>query len=164
MNKVQWLFGDLSVSVKMGPVDDSEMGLVIKTKNIPIGLDAGGTAGPGGTVGGFGISIQEATNAEAVEYWPTITLQDPNRRELIQTTTINGLQKAEKEKMEEVGIFTMGLEVARVPSWEIAEEIVKAVYDHSKNECNLCRVVIVTSTPTQMSSLQYALDNVSIII
>ena len=46
---------------------------------------------------------------------------------------------------------------------KIAEEIVRALHRHCQHECKIEKVVIVASTPTQVSSLQYALDNVQII-
>ncbi len=155
MIEVEWLFGNLSVSIMMGPIDDSDMDLVIKTKNIPLALDAAGLQN---------ISVQETTEAKDTEFWPTISLSDPNRRAVINTTTSEALVKAEDNEGKVVGIYTLGLEVARVPSWEVAEEIIKAIYTHSKKDCNLERIVIVASSPTQVSSFQYVLDNITLIV
>ncbi len=139
----------------MGPVDDSDMDLVIKSKSIPLALDAAGLQN---------ISVQEATEAKDTEFWPTITLSDPNRRDIINTTTSEALLKAEEKEGKVVGIFTLGLEAARVPSWEVAEEIIKAVHIHSKNNSSLKKIMIVASSPTQVSSFQYVLDNISVIV
>lgn len=155
MIKVEWLFGGLSVSILMGPVDDSDMDLVVKTKSIPLALDVAGLQN---------ISVQETTEAKDTEFWPTITLSDPNRRAIINTTVSEALLKAEKEEAKMVGIYTLGLEVARVPSWEVAEEIIKAIHVHSKTNCSLEKIVIVASSPTQVSSFQYVLDNISVIV
>jgi hypothetical protein len=153
--EVEWLFGNISVSIVMGPLDDSDMDLVIKTKSISLGL---GPSEP------QSISVQEVTGAKETEFWPTISLGDPNRRAIINATTSQALVKAGEEESKTVGIFTLGLEVARVPSWEVAEEIVKAIYSHSKDDCSIEKVVIVASSPTQVSSFQYVLDNVTVIV
>ncbi|GAG71541.1 unnamed protein product, partial [marine sediment metagenome] len=52
---------------------------------------------------------------------------------------------------------------SRIPSWEIAEEIIKAINDYSKEETLLDKIMLVASSPTQVSSFQYALNNISII-
>ena len=57
----------------------------------------------------------------------------------------------------------MGLEVSRLPTWEIAEEIIKAINDYSKKESVLDKIVLVASSPTQVSSFQYAITNISVI-
>ncbi len=158
MSKWEWEFGNLRVTLRIGPVDDSGMGLVVKSRNIPLGMHAGGIDG------GFKISVQEASNAEHIEYWPAITMLDQDRRQAINQAVCQALSKAEESNAKEVGIYTMGLEVSRVPSWEVAEEIAKAVYQHSMNDCSVGHVVVVASSPTQMSSFQYAFDNASILI
>ena len=139
----------------MGPADDSDMDLVIKTKSISLALDAAGLQN---------ISVQETTEAKDTEFWPTISLSDANRRAIINTTISEALLKAEEKEGKVVGIYTLGLEVARVPSWEVAEEIIKAVHTHSKSSSSLQRIIIVASSPTQLSSFQYVLDNISVIV
>ena len=62
-----------------------------------------------------------------------------------------------------IGFFTLGLEVSRIPTWEIAEEIVKVIHTHAKQEAPIERILLVAASPTQMSSFQYALQNASII-
>ncbi|MGY5877080.1 MAG: hypothetical protein RTU30_15115, partial [Candidatus Thorarchaeota archaeon] len=64
---------------------------------------------------------------------------------------------------ENIGFFTMGLEVARVPSWEVAEEIVRALKNHSESNSSIERVIVVAGSPTQVSSFQYALENITIV-
>ncbi len=151
---MEWLFRDISVRVEMGPFDDEGIGLVVKTKNIPMGLE----------IEGVPITVQEASSSENVEYWPAVSLSNPQRRTVIYHAASAALQKAELLSQTYIGFFTLGLEVARVPTWEIAEEIVKALHRHCKEECNIEKVVIIASSPTQVSSLQYALDNVQIIV
>jgi len=73
------------------------------------------------------------------------------------------LKAAEAANVSSVGFFTLGLEASRVPSWEVAEEIVKAVFDHAKEGTGLDRVMLVASSPIQVSSFQYALGNVSLL-
>ncbi|MHA1907423.1 MAG: hypothetical protein ACW98Y_09030 [Candidatus Thorarchaeota archaeon] len=151
---MEWLFRDISVRVEMGAFDDDGIGLVVKTKNIPMGLE----------IEGVPVTVQEASTAENIEYWPNVSMGNPQRRTVIFHAASEALQKAELLKQTSIGFFTMGLEVARIPTWEIAEEIVKALHRHCQEECNIEHVVIVASSPTQVSSLQYALDNVQIII
>ncbi|MHA2425914.1 MAG: hypothetical protein ACXAEF_14075 [Candidatus Thorarchaeota archaeon] len=151
---MEWLFRDISVRVEMGPFDDENLGLMVSSRNLPLGLEVGGVA----------ITAQEATESENVEYWPSISMGNPQRRTVIFHAASQALQKAELLKQTSVGFSTLGLEVARIPTWEIAEEIVKALHRHCKVECNIEHVVIVAASPTQVSSLQYALDNVQIIV
>ena len=102
-------------------------------------------------------------NAENIIHWPTISIQDSNRRSIIYNATMEALDNAAKIQAAQVGFFTMGLEVSRLPSWEIAEEIVKAINDYSKKDSLLYKVMLVASSPTQVSSFQYAINNISII-
>ncbi|MGY5881161.1 MAG: hypothetical protein RTV31_12975 [Candidatus Thorarchaeota archaeon] len=155
--------GGIGVSVILGRFDDSELDLVVKAQDIPLGISPSGGSSDGNPVGGFGITVKEASSADNVIHWPTIAITDLNRRDSIYKTTIEALTSAEKIQATQVGFFTMGLEVARVPSWEIAEEIVKAIYDYSKKESLLDRIMLVASSPTQVSSFQYAINNISII-
>ncbi|TFH00159.1 hypothetical protein E4H12_00130 [Candidatus Thorarchaeota archaeon] len=155
---VQHTVGCIGVSVILGQIDDSELDLVVKAQDIPLGITPGG-----GTVGGFGITIKEASRADNVIHWPTITIENPGRRSAIYKAASDALDSAEKVQATRMGFFTMGLEVARLPSWEIAEEIVKAINDYSKKESLLNKIMVVVSSPTQMSSFQYAITNISII-
>ncbi|MDF1541074.1 MAG: hypothetical protein P1Q69_19410 [Candidatus Thorarchaeota archaeon] len=151
---MEWLFRDISVRVEIGPYNDKELGLVVKARNIPLGLELGGVA----------VTANEASEAENVEYWPSLSLGNTSRRSVIFHAASEALQKTELLSKTSIGFFTMGLEVARIPTWEIAEEIVKALHTHCQKDCGIDKVVIVASTPTQVSSLQYALDNVHIIV
>lgn len=159
----QHSLGDIDVSVILGRFDDSNLDLVVKSQDIPLGITPGGVIGGGGTVGGFGITIKEASDAENVIHWPTISMDNPNRREAIYNATMEALNSAEQIEATNIGFFTMGLEVSRIPSWEIAEEIVKAINDYSKEETLLDKIMLVASSPTQVSSFQYAINNTSII-
>ena len=160
---IQQSIGSIDVSVILGRFDDSELDLVVKAQDIPLGITPGGVIGGGGTVGGFGITIKEASEAENVIHWPAISMDNPDRREAIYNATIEALNSADKIEATNIGFFTMGLEVSRLPSWEIAEEIIKAINDYSKEETLLDKIMLVASSPTQVSSFQYALNNISII-
>ena len=159
----QHSIGSIDVSVILGRFDDSDLDLVVKSQDIPMGITPGGVIGGGGTVGGFGITIKEASDAENVIHWPVISMDNPDRRDAIYNATIDALNSAEKIEATKIGFFTMGLEVSRIPSWEIAEEIIKAINDYSKEVTRLDKIMLVASSPTQVSSFQYALNNVSII-
>ncbi len=159
----EWMIGNISVSISLGRADDTDLGLVVKAKNIQVGTNKGGVGGVGGTIGDFGITIQEATSSENVEHWPRVSMTDPNRRAMIYDATSNALRTAEGLAVKEVGFFTMGLEVGRIPTWETAEEIVRAVHAHAKNAESVERIALVASSPTQVASFQYALDNIKTI-
>ncbi len=159
----QHSIGSIDVSIKLGRFDDSELNLVVKSQDIPLGITPGGVIGGGGTVGGFGITIKEASDAENVIHWPAISMDNPDRRGAIYTATTEALNSADKIEATSIGFFTMGLEVSRLPSWEIAEEIIKAINDYSKEETLLDKIMLVASSPTQVSSFQYALNNIPII-
>ena len=90
-------------------------------------------------------------------------MDNPDRRNAIYNATIDALNSAERIEATKIGFFTMGLEVSKLPTWEIAEEIVKAINDYSKEETLLDKIMLVASSPTQVSSFQYALNNISII-
>ncbi|MHA1957702.1 MAG: hypothetical protein ACXADL_05210 [Candidatus Thorarchaeota archaeon] len=149
----EWKLENIRIEVKLGPHDDKKLGVVVKSKAIPIGVPA--ESGPN-------ISVQEATNAEHIEFWPSLTMKIEDRRQQIFESATKALETAEKLGETNVGFFTLGLEVARVPSWEIAEEIVKAVYAHSKEQSQVETIVLVASSPTQLSSFQYTLNNASL--
>ncbi|TFH09952.1 MAG: hypothetical protein E4H14_03535 [Candidatus Thorarchaeota archaeon] len=155
--------GGIEVSVILGRFDDSELDLVVKAPDIPLGITTGGVIGSGRTVGGLGITIKEGSSADHVIHWPSISIADPNRRDIIYKATSNALESAERMQATQIGFFTLGFEVARVPSWEVAEEIIKAINDYSTKESNLEKIMLVASSPTQVSSFQYAINNISII-
>lgn len=146
-----WSLGNLSVNVELGNVDDSNIDVVVKTKDITLGSK------------GARITVNEASNAAEVLYWPGITMDNPDRRSVIYTAALGALETAEGLKAQKVGFFTMGFEVSRIPSWEVAEEIVRAIVSHSKAECSLGSVLLVASSPIQVSSFQYALNNIATI-
>jgi hypothetical protein len=147
-----WSLGNISICVQLGHDDDSDLDLVVKSNHIPLGLNKSG------------ITVKEGSNADEVLHWPGISIKDSERRQTIYDMTKSALERAEKIEAKQIGFFTTGLEVARVPSWEVAEEIVKAVYFHSKNESKLSKVLFIASSPTQVSSFQYALDNIATIL
>ena len=155
--------GSISVSVILGRFDDSELDLVVKAQDIPLGITPAGVISGGNTAGGFGITIKEASRADNVIHWPAISIENPNRRNAIYSATSDALSSADNLQATQIGFFTMGLEISRLPSWEIAEEIVKAINDYSKNEPLLDKIMLVASSPTQVSSFQYAITNISII-
>jgi len=161
--KEEWMIGNISVSISLGYADDTDLGLVVKANSIQVGKDIGGVGGAGGIIGSFGITLQEATSSENVEHWPSVSITNPDRRAMIYDATSKALRTAEGLEVKEVGFFTMGLEVGRIPTWETAEEIVKAVHAHAKNAANVERVALVASSPTQVASFQYALDNIETI-
>jgi hypothetical protein len=148
----------IDISVKLGPYDDSDIGLVVKAQSIPIGVSSSV-----GRADRFEVTIKEAAKAEMVRHWPNVSIQDPNRRKVVYQAVKDALCDAEKAKVSSVGFFTLALEISRVPSWEVAEEITKAVYDHVKKGTTLDRIIIVASSPIQVSSFQYALSNIKII-
>lgn len=155
--------GGIEVQLVLGQFDDSELDLVVKAQDIPLGLSPSGVIGSGGTVGGFGITIKEASNAEAVLKWPSVSIEDPDRRDIIYEAARNALNSADEMDADNIGFFTMGLEVSRVPSWEIAEEIVRAINEHSKRETQISKIIVVASSPIQESSFQFALNNLTLI-
>ena len=147
-----WSLGNISICVELGHEDDSDMDLVVKANHIPLGLNKSG------------ITVKEGSNADEVLHWPGISMKDPDRRQAIYDAAKSALEKAEKVEAKQVGFFTTGLEVARIPSWEVAEEIVKAVHSHSRNESKINKVLFIASSPTQVSSFQYTLNNITTIL
>jgi hypothetical protein len=143
----EWSIGKFNITVELGHKDDSDLDVVVKTKDISLGS----------------ISMKEGSNAEQVLYWPGISMRDPDRRASIYTTVLGALQRADGLQAQKVGFFTMGFEVSRIPSWEVAEEIVKAIASHSKTGSSLNRILLVASSPTQVSSFQFALNNIRIL-
>jgi O-acetyl-ADP-ribose deacetylase (regulator of RNase III) len=155
----QYSVGNIGISIILGRFDDSELDLVVKAQDIPLETKSSALK----ALGDFGITIKEASSAENIIHWPKISLSDPNRRSAIYTATMNALFNAENIQATQIGFFTMGLEVSRLPTWEIAEEIVKAINLHSKKDTTLHKIMLVASSPTQVSSFQYAINNISII-
>ena len=160
---MEWTLGSTRISLELGHSDDSDLELAVKSENIPLGLTPGGVLGGGGTIGGFGISISEGTHAENVIFWPAVSIQDPDRRSIIRESVRNALDDAEKNEIRRIGFFTMGLEVSRVPSWEIAEEIAAGIAEHLKMASGLELVLLVVSSATQLSSFQYVMKNLSLL-
>ena len=122
----------------------------MKSKAIPVG---------DGFRGSPSIMVRESSNAKNIEYWPNITMEDPNRRRTVFQAAKDILKTAEKYSATNVGFFTMGLEVGRIPSWEIAEELVRALNAHLEVVSSVQQVFFIASTPTQLSSFQFALNN-----
>ncbi|MFW9968295.1 MAG: hypothetical protein ACFFEA_14155 [Candidatus Thorarchaeota archaeon] len=145
-----WSFGSIRIGVHLGPFDDSRIELTVKSRAI-------------GATQGLGFAIQEASSSENIEFWPELTIASENRRQAIYESSKKALEIAERRNISSVGFYTLGLEVSRVPSWEVAEEIAKAIYTHSKWSSRVREVVVVSSSPTQMSSFQYAFENIEII-
>ena len=156
-------FRGTDVSVQLGPCDDSDIGLVVKAQSFPINVSSQSATGGIHNDSGFEISIREAANAQNIRHWPNVSIQNPDRRKIVYQAVIDALEHAEQANVSSVGFFTLGLEVSRVPSWEVAEEIVKAVYDHVKSGTTLDRILLVASSPIQVSSFQFALSNIKII-
>ncbi len=155
----QWTINGVAVSLELGHEDDSDLDLVLKTESIPLGLTPGGVIGSGGTIGGFGISVTEASSANVILHWPAISFEDPDRRSAIYEAARNALEEAERLELKRVGLFTLGLEVSRIPSWEVANEMTRAVVEHLKDQTNLQAVAFVAGSAMQVSSLEFALSN-----
>jgi hypothetical protein len=152
----EWSINGLLVKLENGPHDDATVDYVVKSKRIGyMPLQAGllpGKAGPA-------IQVQEMSLAKKVTYWPEVSLKDFGRRTIIYEAAKKALEEANKLKANEVGFYTVGLETAGVPSWEVAEEIVRAVYEYSANKGTISTAVFVAGSPIQVSSFQYALNN-----
>ncbi|MHA1636664.1 MAG: hypothetical protein ACTSUB_01505 [Candidatus Thorarchaeota archaeon] len=151
---MEWLFGGISIRIEQGPYDDKNLGLAMQSKDIPFGLASGGV----------GFTATETSSAKNTEYWPPISIRDLDRRQRLFDAACSLLESASRLEEKEIGFFTAGLDVLGVPSWEIAEEIIRALHKCSKEDTCIEKVVIVAGTPTQLSSFQYALDNVSVIV
>ena len=147
-----WSLGNINISVELGHTDDSDMDLVVKASDLPLSLDKSG------------ITVKEGSNAGEILHWPSIKMSDPNRRQEIYNSTKDALEAAERIEAKRIGFFTTAFEVARVPSWEVAEEIIKAVHNHSKNDSNLAYVLLVASSPIQVSSFQFVLNNIATVV
>jgi hypothetical protein len=143
----EWKIGDISVFVELGHLDDININLAVVAKGISL------------STGNSNVTIQERTNASNIEYWPIVALDDPDRRSTIYKAATNALTKAQNISASKVGFYTTGLEAARIPSWEIAEELVRAVLKHSKSASCIRDIIFVVSSPTQVSSFQFALNN-----
>jgi hypothetical protein len=153
----EWTFNSVLVKLEIGPYDDSNMDYVVKSKRLGfMPMQTGGII-PGAV--GPAIQVGEMTISKEVAYWPEVSLRDFKRRTMIYEAAKKALDEANRLNATEVGFFTVGLEVAGVPSWEVAEEIVRAVYDNSVNKGTISRAVLVAASPIQVSSFQYALNN-----
>lgn len=151
-----WKIGDIMVKITLDRENTEEFDFAVASEGITLGLSP---SDPLGKQTSTKISIREKTSAKQVIHWPDISVMDKNRRELIFNTVKDALDSADKEQARVVGFYVFWLEVMRIPSWEVAEEIVRAISDKSLEESNIDSVVIVTSSAIQMSSLQFALDN-----
>jgi hypothetical protein len=147
---IAWSFGSIKIGVHLGPYNDDTIKMTVKSKSI-------------GATGGLGFTVQEVSSSDNVEFWPELSIASDNRRQAIYESSKKALETAERKDISSVGFYTLGLEVARVPSWEVAEEIAKAIYAHSKWSSRVKEVVVVSSSPTQVSSFQYAFENIDII-
>lgn len=156
------MIGSIAVSLIHGGHDDSGLDIIIRAKDIAIGVDIGGTMTSRGSPGGFGVTVQESSSAANVVYWPTISMTDPARRESIYAAVNDALEEADNIDAKGIGFYTMGLEISKIPSWEVAEEIVRAVVRYSKNCESRRTIYLVASSPIQVSSFQYALNNASL--
>ncbi len=160
MKMVEWKIGSISIEIITGPVKNREFDFVVTSKGIKIGLDP---TDPLGKRGGPAITFMEKVPAQNVKYWPDITMLSKNRREQIFKTVTDALDDAAQIDAKSIGLYIMSLEVARVPSWEVAEEIVRAIREKSVDDPAIESVVIVTGSAMQISSLQYALENQEIV-
>ena len=147
-----WSLGGINICVELGHEDDSDMDLVVKASDIQLGLEKSG------------IRMKEGSNASEILQWPNIKMSDPNRRQEIYDSTKSALDTAEKVKAKKIGFFTTALEVARLPSWEVAEEIIKAVHIHSQKENSIDSILLIASSPIQVSSFQFVLNNLTTVI
>ena len=147
---IAWSFGSIKIGVYLGPYDENKIELTVKSKSI-------------GSTEALGFTVQEASSSDNIEFWPELTMESENRRQAIYASSKKALENAERQNISSVGFYTLGFEVARVPSWEVAEEIAKAIFTHSKWSNKVKEVVVVSSSPTQVSSFQYAFENIDII-
>jgi hypothetical protein len=147
-----WSLGTLSIDVTLGDIDDSEIDVVVKMKDIAIGSKEAQ------------YTVREGSNAKEVLYWPGLSISSPDRRSAIYSAAISALQTADGCDAKRVGFFTMGFEVSRIPSWEVAEEIIRAIISHSKSDSRISDIILVASSPIQLSSFQFALNNVATIV
>jgi hypothetical protein len=143
----KWKLGEISVFTELGFSDDTDINLVVKSKGISL------------STGITRVTVQERSNASNIEYWPDVCLESLDRRFIIYKAATKALDKAQKISATKVGFYTTGLEAARIPSWEVAEELVRAVLAHSKNSSCIRDIFFVASSPTQMSSFQFVLNN-----
>lgn len=159
LNVNQWIVNGVMVALTMGHEDDSDLELVLKTENTPLGVTPRGVVGRARAIGGFETNIKESSLAESVAYWPRVSMEDPDRRDIINKATTEALEEAERQDLRNIGFFTTGLEVSRVPSWEVADAVVKAVVDHLRNKSGFERILLVANSPMQLSSFEFALNN-----
>jgi hypothetical protein len=143
--------GNLNIIVEMGQIHDDDVDVVVKPKDIILGTKESN------------ITVREGSKAEEVLYWPGISIKNPDRRAAIYHAALGALETADDLKAQKVGFFTMGFEISRIPSWEVAEEIVKAIVSHSKRRSSLNSILLVANSPIQVSSFQFALNNIATI-
>jgi hypothetical protein len=147
-----WNLGTFSIDVILGDIDDSNIDLAVKTKNVVM------------RESGTQFSVNEGSNAKEVLYWPGLSISSPDRRSAIYSAAIAALQTADGCDAKKVGFFTVGFEVSRIPSWEVAEEILRAITNHSKSDSRISDIVLVASSPIQLSSFQFVLNNIATIV
>lgn len=157
VNRMQsWSVGNIQVKITLGHESSEEFDLAVASEGITLAFNP---IDPRGKKTSEKISIREKTSAKQIIHWPEISVLDKNRREVIYNTVKKALTSAEQENARLVGLYIFCLEIARIPSWEVAEEIVKAINEKSNQGSNIDSVVIITSSAVQLSSLQFALDN-----
>ena len=147
-----WNLGTFSIDVIMGDIDDSNIDLVVKTRSVTIGDRS------------KQFTVKEGSNAKEVLYWPGLSISSPDRRLAIYSAAIAALQTADGCDAKRVGFFTMGFEVSRIPSWEVAEEILRAIINHSKSDSRISDIILVASSPIQLSSFHFVLNNIATIV
>ncbi len=155
-----WKVGNISVRITLGNPSNEEIDLAVTSEGITLGFDP---SDPFGKRTPAKISIKEDAPAKHVIHWPQVSVLDENRREIIYNTVKKALESAHKEQMQKIGFYIFSLEVARIPSWEVAEEIVRALQNTSNEHSSVDSVIIVTSSAVQMSSLQFALENQNLV-
>jgi hypothetical protein len=147
----------LLVKLESGRYDDANLDYVVKSKRIGyMPLQVGGSSA---VKADPAVQVQEMALAKKIAYWPAVSLKDLGRRTIIYDAAKKALDEANRLKATGLGFFTTGLEVAGVPSWEVAEEIVRAVSEYSVNKGTIGTAVLVAGSPIQVSSFQYALNN-----
>ncbi|MHA1771510.1 MAG: hypothetical protein ACTSYL_03490 [Candidatus Thorarchaeota archaeon] len=155
-----WVFGRLTITLRLGPYGDSEMDAALKADNIPLGVPLS----PTDTSGNMGLTAKEDSSAKRVEYWKRITIHDEKRRTLIFNAVTKFLQEAERKGDRRVAVSTLGPEIGMVPGWETAEEIAKAVYHHGNTEGTVDSVDIITTAVSQFNSFIFPLDNIEMFV
>ncbi|MEM2142415.1 MAG: hypothetical protein QXQ81_04080 [Candidatus Thorarchaeota archaeon] len=148
-----WRFG--RVSVRMVPIGSGtgELDVVVKSKGIALETPLHGSR----------VILGESVQAKHEIHWPDLSLKDRGRRKIIYDSVRRALMTAVTTNGQKIGIYTLGLELMGIPSWEVAEEVVRSVRDHSVTDEGERTVTIVTSSPLQTSSFEFALDNAELL-